>query len=159
MGERVEFLGLLDTYPAEAHDWSGLGRTDADQAAEREQEQFLNDALADVMDEDLRREKVEMFGHIFGNYKDAVRVLSKARTPLYDGELTLFVAEKSIPPEIDPEGSWTGRVGRLSVHRLSHCSHEDIIAPASLRIVGPLLDRVIATAMADAEPVRAAVGG
>ncbi|AWJ86457.1 non-ribosomal peptide synthetase (plasmid) [Azospirillum sp. TSH58] len=160
MGERVDFLGLLDTYPAEAHDWSGLGRTDADRAAEREQEQFLGDALADVMDEDLRREKVEMFGHIFGNYKDAVRVLSKARTPVYDGELTLFVAEKSIPPEIDPEGSWAGRVGSLSVHRLSHCSHEDIIAPASLRIVGPLLDRVIAEAVAaDAEPVRAAVGG
>ncbi|MFC5359335.1 amino acid adenylation domain-containing protein [Azospirillum himalayense] len=158
LGERVAFLGLLDTYPAEAHDWSGLGRTDADQAAEREQEQFLGDALADVMDEALRREKVEMFGHIFGNYKDAVRVLSKARTPSYDGELTLFVAEKSIPPEIDPEGSWTGRVGRLSVHRLSHCSHEDIIAPASLRIVGPLLDRVIAAATADAEPVRAAAG-
>lgn len=159
MGERVDFLGLLDTYPAEAHDWSGLGRTDADRAAEREQEQFLGDALADVMDEDLRREKVEMFGHIFGNYKDAVRVLSKARTPAYDGELTLFVAEKSIPPEIDPEGSWTGRVGHLSVHRLPHCSHEDIIAPASLRIVGPLLDRVIATTATDAEPARAAVGG
>ncbi|CAO3456797.1 Enterobactin synthetase component F, serine activating enzyme (EC 2.7.7.-) [Azospirillum argentinense] len=164
MGERVDFLGLLDTYPAEAHDWSRLGRTDADQAAEREQEQFLGDALADVMDEDLRREKVEMFGHIFGNYKDAVRVLSKARTPAYDGELTLFVAEKSIPPDIDPEGSWTGRVGRLSVHRLSHCSHEDIIAPASLRIVGPLLDRVISavgvgSATAEAEPVRAAAGG
>ncbi|WP_188262523.1 non-ribosomal peptide synthetase [Azospirillum tabaci] len=159
MGERVDFLGLLDTYPAEAHDWSGLGRTDADQAAEREQEQFLTDALADVMDEALRREKVEMFGHIFGNYKDAVRVLSKACTPVYDGELTLFVAEKSIPPDIDPEGSWTGRVGRLSVHRLSHCSHEDIIAPASLRIVGPLLDRVIMGTAADAEPVRAAVGG
>ncbi|MDQ2101202.1 non-ribosomal peptide synthetase [Azospirillum isscasi] len=158
LGERVDFLGLLDTYPAEAHDWSGLGRTDADQAAEREQEQFLGDALADVMDEDLRREKVEMFGHIFGNYKDAVRILSKARTPFYGGELTLFVAEKSIPPEIDPEGSWAGRVGRLSVHRLSHCSHEDIIAPASLRIVGPLLDRVIAAAE-DAEPTRAVMGG
>ncbi|MBK3774258.1 amino acid adenylation domain-containing protein [Azospirillum brasilense] len=159
LGERVAFLGLLDTYPAEAHDWSGLGRTDADQAAEREQEQFLGDALADVMDEELRREKVEMFGHIFGNYKDAVRVLSKARTPVYDGELTLFVAEKSIPPEIDPEGSWAGRVGRLSVHRLPHCSHEDIIAPASLRIVGPLLDRVITAAVGDVEPLRAAVSG
>ncbi|CAO3429843.1 amino acid adenylation domain-containing protein [Azospirillum endophyticum] len=145
-GERVAFLGLLDTYPAEAHDWSGLGRVDADQAAEREQEQFLSDALADVMDEDLRREKVEMFGHIFGNYKDAVRLLSRTRTPDYDGELTLFVAERSIPPEIDPEGSWTGRVARLSVHRLSHCAHEDIISPASLRIVGPLLDRVITAA-------------
>ncbi|NYZ13642.1 amino acid adenylation domain-containing protein [Azospirillum sp. RWY-5-1] len=146
LGERVDFLGLLDTYPAEAHDWSGLGRADADRAAEREQEQFLNDALADVMDEDLRREKVAMFGHIFGNYKDAVRLLSRTRTPSYDGALTLFVAEKSLPPEIDPEASWRGKVGRLSVHRLSHCAHEDIIAPASLRIVGPLLDRVIGAA-------------
>ena len=157
MGERVDFLGLLDTYPAEAHDWSGLGRTDADQAAEREQEQFLADALADVMDEELRREKRAMFGHVFGNYKDAVRLLSKARTPAYDGELTLFVAEKSLPPEIDPEDSWSGLVGRLTVHRLSHCSHEDIISPASLRIVGPLLDRVTAAAGGEAvEAVRTA---
>lgn len=146
LGETVVFLGLLDTYPAEAHDWSGLGREDADRGAEREQEQFINDAMADVMDEDLRREKAEMFGHIFANYTDAVTLLSKAATPDYDGELTLFVAEKSIPPEIDPEGCWTGRVGRLTVHRLAHCSHEDILSPASLEIVGPLLDRAIARA-------------
>ncbi|SMH47323.1 non-ribosomal peptide synthetase [Azospirillum agricola] len=151
LGERVAFLGLLDTYPAEAHDWSGLGREDANLGAEREQEQFIADAMADVMDDSLRREKAEMFGHIFDNYKDAVALLSKAATPAYDGELTLFVAERSIPPEIDPEGSWTGRVARLAVHRLDHCSHEDIISPSSLRVVGPLLDRVIAeTERADA---------
>ncbi|CAO3437839.1 amino acid adenylation domain-containing protein [Azospirillum doebereinerae] len=149
LGETVNFLGLLDTYPAEAHDWSGLGREDANLGAEREQEQFINDAMADVMDESLRREKEEMFGHIFANYTDAVKLLSKARTPAYDGALTLFVAEKSIPEEIDPEGSWTGRVARLDVHRLPHCSHEDIISPSSLQIVGPLLNAVIDAAGED----------
>ncbi|MGF7176923.1 non-ribosomal peptide synthetase [Azospirillum doebereinerae] len=146
LGETVNFLGLLDTYPAEAHDWSGLGREDANLGAEREQEQFINDAMADVMDESLRREKEEMFGHIFANYTDAVKLLSKARTPNFDGALTLFVAEKSIPEEIDPEGSWTGRVARLDVHRLAHCSHEDILSPSSLQIVGPLLNAVIEAA-------------
>ncbi|WP_137154171.1 non-ribosomal peptide synthetase [Rhizobium sp. FKL33] len=151
LGEEVRFLGLLDTYPSEVHDWTDPDGAQANQGAEREQEQFINDAMADVMDDDFRREKEEMFGHIFENYRDSVELLSKASTPDYDGHLTLFVAGKSLLPGIDPEASWTPRVGGLSIHRLAHCSHEDIISPASLETLGPLLDALIrdAETMAD----------
>lgn len=143
LGEEVRFLGLLDTYPAEAHDWSDPEGAQANIGAEREQERFINEAMADVMDDDFRREKEEMFGHIFENYRDAVTLLSRARTEDYDGHVTLFVAMKSVLPTIDPEGVWKHRVGQLSIHRLAHCSHEDIVSPASLEILGPLLNALI----------------
>ncbi|GAB4065062.1 amino acid adenylation domain-containing protein [Ancylobacter sonchi] len=146
MGEEVRFLGLLDTYPAEAHDWSDPQGAEANLGAEREQERFINDAMADVMDDEFRREKEEMFAHIFENYRDAVTLLSQATTEDYDGEITLFVAGKSMLPGIDPEGVWRHRVGRLAIHKLAHCSHEDIVSPASLKILGPLLDNLIVEA-------------
>ncbi|RLQ88556.1 non-ribosomal peptide synthetase [Notoacmeibacter ruber] len=147
LGETVRFLGLLDTYPAEEHDWSDPEGAQANLGAEREQEQFINEAMADVMDDDFRREKEEMFGHIFENYNDAVTLLSSATTPDYEGRLTLFAAGKSVPPGIDPDRCWLGRVGDLSVHRLPHCSHEDIMSPASLEILGPLIDTLIREAI------------
>ncbi len=143
LGETVRFLGLLDTYPSEEHDWSDPDGAQANLGAEREQEQFINDAMADVMDDDFRREKEEMFGHIFENYGDSVTLLSKATTPDYNGRITLFVAGKSVPPGIDPETCWNSRVSSVSIHRLAHCSHEDIISPASLEILGPLLNTLI----------------
>lgn len=146
MGEEVPFLGLLDTYPSEDHDWSDPDGEQANLGAEREQEQFINDAMADVMDDEFRREKEEMFGHIFDNYRDSVSLLSKARTPRYDGHMTLFAAGRTLLPGLDPERCWTGRVGRLSIHRLPHCSHEDIVSPASLEILGPLLNALITEA-------------
>ncbi|MCF3639292.1 amino acid adenylation domain-containing protein [Rhizobium sp. TRM95111] len=152
MGETVRFLGLLDTYPSEEHDWSDPDGAQADLGAEREQEQFINDAMADVMDDDLRREKEEMFGHIFDNYRDSVRLLSRATTPDYDGHVTLFVAGRSVPPGIDPDRCWLDRVASLSVHRLSHCSHEDIVSPASLEILGPLLNALVESASREAAP-------
>ncbi|MCW2246590.1 amino acid adenylation domain-containing protein [Azospirillum fermentarium] len=146
MGEEVRFLGMLDTYPSEDHDWSALATGDANAGAEREQERFIADAMADDRDDGFQGEKDELFGHIFQNYTDAVRLLSRTRTPDYDGPMTLFVAERSIPPDIDPDTCWTGRVEQVAIHRLSHCSHEDILSSSSLETLGPLLNRVIAAA-------------
>ena len=159
MGESVRFLGLLDTYPAEAHDWSDPQGAEANLGAEREQERFINDAMADVMDDEFRREKEEMFGHIFENYGDAVTLLSKATTEPYEGHVTLFVAGRSMLPGIDPEGVWRHRVGGLSIHKLAHCSHEDIVSPASLEILGPLLDALITEADAFATPAPEQLAG
>ena len=149
-GEEVRFLGLLDTYPPELHDWSDPNGAEADRGAEREQERLINDAMADMADEAFQAEKAAMFGHIFENYSDAVRLLSTARTPRYDGPATLFVAGRSVPPGIDPNRAWDGRAAACAVHRLAHCSHDDIISPASLEILGPLIDRLIAEAEAPA---------
>ncbi|WP_407977308.1 amino acid adenylation domain-containing protein [Brucella pseudogrignonensis] len=153
MGEDVRFLGLLDTYPCEEHDWSDPQGAEANRGAEREQEQFINDAMVDVMDDAFRREKEEMFGHIFENYRDSVALLSKARTPQYDGHVTLFVAGKSVPPGINPETCWNKHTASISIHRLPHCSHEDIVSPASLEILGPLLNTLIENAALEVDAV------
>ncbi|MBJ3778760.1 non-ribosomal peptide synthetase [Acuticoccus mangrovi] len=146
LGEEVRFLGLLDTYPAEAHDWSDPSGAQANRGAEREQEQFINAAMADVADDAFRHEKEEMFGHIFENYNDSVRLLSAATTPPYEGRVTLFVAGRSVPPGIDPDTAWEGLARNVAIHRLAHASHDDIISPASLEILGPLIDRLLAEA-------------
>ncbi|MDA7964899.1 non-ribosomal peptide synthetase [Ruegeria sp.] len=150
-GQQVHFLGLLDTYPAEHHDWTDPDGNEAEAGAEREQEQLLNDAMADVADAEFHREKSQMFSHIFDNYRDAVRLLSTARTGQFSGQITLFVADKSDLPEIDPDTSWLGHVGAQDVHHLPHASHEDIISPASLEVLGPLMNLLIAKAQGNAE--------
>lgn len=145
-GERVNFLGLLDTYPAEAHDWNDPQGAEAALGAEREQEQLLSDAMAgedEAVDELLRQEKEAMLSQIFANYKDAVRLLAQTKTPAYDGDITLFIAEQSLPDYIQPVKSWQKYVQSLDVHSLTHCSHENIMSPESLQTLGPLLDKLL----------------
>ena len=156
-GERVDFLGLLDTYPAEVHDWSDPGGLDATRGAEREQEQFLAAAFEDEGDAAARREREALQEQVFANYRDAVRLLARARTPRYDGPLTVFVARRSLPAYIEPRRDWAGRAGRLALHELAHCAHEDILSAGSLQILGPLLVRLLA-ASAGSDAAGAAVG-
>lgn len=145
-GQTVRFLGLLDTYPAEVHDWSDPGGVEAALGAEREQTRVLDDAYAqgattEALNAPLQQEKSAMLAQIFANYQDAVRLLSRARTPVYDGEITLFVAERSLPHYIHPETAWVAHVDRVVMHRLTDASHEDILSPRQLRTLGPLIDR------------------
>lgn len=90
----------------------------------------------------MRREKTEMFGHIVANYQDAVRLLSQARTPRYDGEATLFVARRTLPDGMDVRETWRPHLAGLTVHELD-CAHEDIVSPQSLETLGPLLDGIL----------------
>ncbi len=154
LGETVSFLGLLDTYPAEVHDWSDPQGAEAAIGAEREQTALLNEAYAGqtavaeaAEDALLRQEKEAMLSQIFANYKDAVRLLSGTQTPDYDGAVTLFVAEQSLPAYIQPESSWQPYVQHLQLHRLPDCSHENILSPASLETLGPLLDQLLTAAI------------
>ena len=163
-GQTVRFLGLLDTYPAEVHDWSDPQGAQAALGAEREQTQVLDQAFAGGAPPDegqggdnaelqalVQREKQAMLAQIFANYRDAVRLLSRTRTPRYDGRVTLFVAERSLPAYIDPERDWAGLAGQLDVHRLPDCSHEDLLSPLRLQTLGPLIDRLLAEACTQAD--------
>ncbi|MCD4504134.1 amino acid adenylation domain-containing protein [Chromobacterium piscinae] len=140
-GEEVAFLGLLDTYPPEGQDWNGPTEEEAKAEVAREQEQFMS-ATEDAADAFMLREKTEMFGHIVANYQDAVRLLSQARTPRYDGEATLFVARRTLPDGMDVRETWRPHLAGLSVHELD-CAHEDIVSPQSLETLGPLLDGIL----------------
>ncbi|MCV6590278.1 MAG: amino acid adenylation domain-containing protein [Marinobacterium sp.] len=154
-GQQVRFLGLLDTYPAEVHDWSDPQGAEAALGAEREQAQLLDDAFAgepaDTEASDTGQpgdlsanpEKDALLNQIFANYRDAVRLLSQARTPDFDGKITLFTAQQSLPDYIEPERSWQHHVDGIELHMLAHCAHEDIMSPQSLETLGPLLDRLL----------------
>lgn len=149
-GETVSFLGLLDTYPAEVHDWSDPQGAEAALGAEREQANLLEDAFQ-VGDDGLAgaesKEKDAMLSQIFANYKDAVRLLAKARTTSFDGKVTLFTAEQSLPDYIQPSTCWQRYIQNLDLHSLAHCSHEDILSPQSLETLGPLLNRLLEQAV------------
>ncbi|WP_345780068.1 thioesterase domain-containing protein [Microbulbifer litoralis] len=154
-GERVDFLGLLDTYPTEVHDWQDPAGAEAALGAEREQTQLLDEAFAgdgaaesaDAEDELMRREKAAMLEQIFANYQDAVRLLSAASTPRYDGPVTLFVAGQSLPEYIQPEQDWARYACDVEIFHLPDCAHEDIMSPDSLETLGPLLDELLERAV------------
>ncbi len=136
-GEEVAFLGLFDTYPPEGQDWNGPTEDEALAEVGRERDQFLA-ATEEELDENERQEKDAMFAAIVANYADAVRLLSRARTPCFDGDATLFVATKTMPAGWDPLGSWAPYVPSIKALAFD-TAHEDILSPPSLETLGPLL--------------------
>jgi amino acid adenylation domain-containing protein/non-ribosomal peptide synthase protein (TIGR01720 family) len=141
-GETVAFLGLLDTYPAEGQDWRTPDADEAEQEVAREQAEFMA-ATEDERDPLLREEKAAMFSTIVANYKDSVARLAEARTPRYAGNATLFMAEKTLPPDMDVRASWAPFVDELTIFPLD-CEHADILSADSLKVLGPLINRLLA---------------
>ncbi|MNU85286.1 Enterobactin synthase component F [compost metagenome] len=144
-GEKVDFLGLLDTYPAEIHQWLDLSVEEMNAEAEQEQLQFFNDILADA-DTALNEETRRLQEDIFANYRDAVRLLKPYNMPRFDGELHLVVAEKDLLPYIQPEPQWSPLVKKLNIVRLSDADHTDLLSPQQLETLGPILNRMICQA-------------
>lgn len=155
-GEEVAFLGLLDTYPAEVHDWNDPEGAEEALGAEREQAQLLNDAVGAETDSatlaqdeqqamaQAQTEKDAMLEQIFANYKDAVRLLKQTRTPVYDGRFSVFVAARDLPAYIRPQADWQPYAPGAEYEFLPWASHENILSPQSLQQLGPLLDRLLA---------------
>ena len=141
LGEDVAFLGLLDTYPAEGQDWRTPDADEAEQEVAREQAEFMA-PTEDERDPLLRAEKAAMFNTIVANYKDAVARLAAACTPRYHGEATLFMAEKTVPADMDVRASWAPFVDALAIFPLD-CEHADILSATSLQTLGPLLNRLL----------------
>lgn len=134
-GEDVAFLGLLDTYPPEGQDWgAGAGE---EVAAEAEREQLgKGQGRTTAEQADMARDIVE-------NYRDSVRLLSRATTASFPGRAHLFTATLTIPDGHDPARAWAGHIGTLDIEPVN-CSHEDILAPGTLPMLGPLLAGLLA---------------
>ena len=137
-GEKVAFLGLLDTWPPETQNWSEkeANGLDPEVLAEinREREAFLAAQQGQTSG--------ELFAAIEGNYADAVRLLTTAHTVPFDGKATLFVAEKTLTPGLDPHQAWAPWVNELEVYR-QDCAHVDIISPAAFEKIGPVLKEIL----------------
>ncbi|BBQ84905.1 TPA: enterobactin non-ribosomal peptide synthetase EntF [Kluyvera ascorbata] len=135
-GERVAFLGLLDTWPPETQNWAEKEANGLDPAVlaeiEREREAFLAAQQG--------QGSSELFSAIECNYTDAVRLLSTAHSATFDGKATLFVAEKT--RQADPQKAWGPWVGELEVYS-QDCAHVDIITPAAFETIGPVIREIL----------------
>jgi len=141
MGEYVDFLGLIDTYPPDGQDWSGPTEDEAKQEVEREKAQFMNRA-EEQMESKINDEKDGMFDDIVANYADSIRHLSAAKSRYFNGKATLFVADRTLPTGMDIEATWAPFVGELIQYHFDY-PHEDILSPNALVELGPLMNKLI----------------
>lgn len=142
-GEQVAFLGLLDTYPPETQNWDVMLDDNVLKEVQREREQFLA-VSQDTLDPALGETRTAMFDNIEANYADSVRLLSHTRTARFHGQATLFVAKRTLQEGMDVQQTWSQYVDALQAHELD-CAHVDIVSPASFKVLGPLLNRILRT--------------
>ncbi len=110
---------------------------------QREREQFLA-VSQDTLDPALGETRTAMFDNIEANYADSVRLLSHTRTARFHGQATLFVAKRTLQEGMDVQQTWSQYVDALQAHELD-CAHVDIVSPASFKVLGPLLNRILRT--------------
>ncbi|NTX68909.1 enterobactin non-ribosomal peptide synthetase EntF [Lelliottia amnigena] len=135
-GEEVAFLGLLDTWPPETQNWAEKEANGLDPQVlaeiEREREAFVAAQQGQASS--------ELFNAIEGNYADAVRLLTTARSSRFEGKATLFVAERT--RTMDPQQAWEPWVNELEVYH-QDCAHVDIISPQAFEQIGPMLKEIL----------------
>lgn len=148
--EQVDYLGLLDTYPAEIHQWLDASAEDLHAEAEQEQLQFFNDVLDDA-DVSLCQETQRLQEDIFANYRDAVRLLKPFKMPKFNGHLHLVVAEKDLLSYIQPQAQWQPLVAQLSITTLPNADHSNVLSPSQLKTFGQTLNQYIMQARHIAE--------
>ncbi|MFJ2747734.1 amino acid adenylation domain-containing protein [Streptomyces sp. NPDC087297] len=171
-GEEVAFLGLLDAYPPEIEDWSYIDAPDWRERLEREESGFLlsvaglnppegdapvgrAEAVGAIRDSQglLAGFDEALLGAIVDTNVHCVRLLSRSRTLRYRGDVLFFTASRSTPAQEAPGLVWPEYLeGRLQEHVLD-CSHDDLMSPAVLAEIGPVLARALASAGPAAPPV------
>ncbi len=137
-GEEVGFLGLLDTWPPETQNWQEKGGRELDPEVlaeiERERAAFVSAQQG--------QGSTRLFETIEGNYADAVRLLSTARSTRFEGDATLFVAERTVTPGLNPYEAWAPWTRALDVYSVD-CAHVEIIAPQAFEVIGPVLREIL----------------
>lgn len=137
-GENVAFLGLLDTWPPETQNWQEKEANGLDPEVlaeiDREREAFLSAQHGHASE--------ALFSAIEGNYADAVRLLTTARSVPFDGRATLFVAQRTLPEGVSPERSWAPWIAGLDIYR-QDCAHVDIISPSAFENIGPIIRELL----------------
>ncbi|KAB1491965.1 AMP-binding protein, partial [Cronobacter sakazakii] len=137
-GEEVAFLGLLDTWPPETQNWQEKGGHELDPEVlaeiERERAAFVSAQQG--------QGSTRLFETTEGNYADAVRLLSTARSPRFEGDATLFVAERTVTPGLNPYEAWAPWTRALDVYSVD-CAHVEIIAPQAFEVIGPVLREIL----------------
>ncbi|MGW6917370.1 amino acid adenylation domain-containing protein [Kitasatospora sp. NPDC054939] len=171
-GEEVAFLGLIDAYPPETEDWSfvedprfrerlaeeesrfllgvaalgdepqdGAGAADGPPAGPVSREQAVaaihaSQGMLAGFDEDL-------LGAIVDTNLHCVRLLAASSTPVVRGDALFFTAARSTEAADLPALVWPPYLhGRLTEHVLD-LTHDQLMTPQALEVIGPEIDRVL----------------
>jgi enterobactin synthetase component F len=141
-GEKVSFLGLLDTWPPEVQNWDKKRRQrslDPNVLKElnKEKEQFLTDQHQQIgKDLDI------MFDIIKTNYANSVRLLATTSSIRFSGNAVLFLATQTQQPGKEAEKAWSPYIENMSIHPLN-CTHVGIISVKILKKIGPRLQYLL----------------
>lgn len=77
---------------------------------------------------------------------DCVRLLSRSRSRHYRGDVLFFTAARTTPADETPALVWPPYLdGRLEEHVLD-LGHDELMSPAALGEIGPLVARALAAA-------------
>ncbi|MFD9105771.1 amino acid adenylation domain-containing protein [Streptomyces virginiae] len=168
-GEEVAFLGLLDAYPPETEDWSYADAPDWRERLEREESGFLLSVAgldaregAAAADRDERIAAIRDSRGLLAGFDEhlldaivsvnvhCVRLLSRSRSRRYRGDVLFFTAARTTAADETPALVWPPYLdGRLDEHVLD-LGHDELMSPAALGEIGPLVARALAAGRTDA---------
>ena len=163
-GERVSFLGMLDTYPTDSEPVLSAGGAMSEDEAEQEALEFLLSSsqreLPSWLTRPYRREDVVDFmsdsdgvwadfdadtiERVVGARMYTNKVMYRARYRVFDGDLHFF----SAAAQRDPGSGITAQLwkehvdGQVLDTPVDH-HHDDLTGPAALAVIGPVLDRAL----------------
>ncbi len=159
-GEQVPFLALLDTYPTDTPEVLAAGGVPTTEEAEQEALEFLLSSsqreLPSWLTKPYRREQVVEFlrdsGGVWAGFDAEVidrvvraraftmEVMYRARYRVYDGDLHFFTAAADRDPHSGIGAHlWRRYVTGEVVDHEVDCGHNDLVGPAALAVIGPLL--------------------
>jgi len=137
-GKEVAFVGLFDTYPTECQDWDAAMN---EEVAEKEKAAFLEDKNGGNQAMEMGSAQQAMLADIDANYGYSVDLMATAKTAYYPGRIHLFVADQTFP-DFNIDDVWSQYAAQLTQLHID-TRHQDILEPETLKVVGPMLDRVI----------------
>ncbi|PWV47944.1 amino acid adenylation domain-containing protein [Nocardiopsis sp. L17-MgMaSL7] len=163
-GEKVAFLGLLDTYPTDSEPVLRAGGAMPEAEAEQEALEFLLSSsqrdLPSWLRAPYRREEVVEFMRdsdgVWADFdSDTIERVVRARMytnevmyrtgyRVYDGDLHFF----SATAQREPDSGITAELWKEHVRGEVHDTavdhhHDDLTGPAALSVIGPVLDRAL----------------
>lgn len=163
-GERVAFLGLLDTYPTDSEPVLRAGGAMSDAEAEQEALDFLLSSsqrdLPTWLTKPYKREEVVEFMRdsdgVWADFDTATiervvrarmytnEVMYGTSYRVFDGDLHFF----SATAERDPGAGISAELWKEHVRGQVHDTpvdhhHNDLTGPAALAVIGPVLDRAL----------------
>ncbi|GAA1085232.1 non-ribosomal peptide synthetase [Nocardiopsis metallicus] len=163
-GERVAFLGLLDTYPTDSEPVLRAGGAMAEDEAEQEALDFLLSSsqrdLPSRLTRPYKREEVVEFMRdsdgVWADFDTATiervvrarmytnEVMYRTGYRVFDGDLHFF----SATAQRDPDSGISAELWKEHVRGQVHDTpvdhhHNDLTGPAALAVIGPVLERAL----------------